>query len=90
MLKKKEKCKEKLVKTCLCLLLCNCVPTGNVIFSMVTGPSMSPSQIILIKKKRHGTDSSVPAQRHTKNPFDWSMGLPAQHTCVWPVKAKYP
>lgn len=63
MLKKKEKYKEKPVKTCLCLL-CNCVPTGNVIFSMMAGPGMSLSQIILTKKESHRTDSAVPAHRH--------------------------
>lgn len=53
---------------------------------MMTYPGMSPSQIILIKKKKKkDVDSSVLVK-----PFDWSSGFPTQHTSVWPVKAKYP
>lgn len=52
----------------------------------MTCPGMSPSQIILTKKKGKGeTDVELTLQcliRGTaKNPFDWSTGFPA-HTPV--------
>lgn len=47
----------------------------------VTCPGMSPSQIILTKKRgeggnRCGADSKV-SRGTDKNPFDWIMGFPA-------------
>lgn len=63
--------------------------------STKTHSGMSPSQIILTKKKKRKKVGLTPRcqcllRGTTKNPFDWSMGLPAQHTFVWPMKSKYP